>query len=572
MKRLIVGFLAIVGALALVVLVAAIAGGIWFARQLIAEPALPERMVLTLDLGEPLVEAAASDPLARLSLEQPLEVAELVLALERASTDPRVHGLVARLDATDHGLAVAQEIRAAVGRFREQGRFARAWADSFGELGPANEGYLIATAFDDIRLQPGGMVGLTGFLAEIPFIRPLLERLGIEGEVIRRSAFKTAFDSFVEDGLTPANALMMNDLLDQLHALLVDGIAGSRRMAPGKVERLIDAGPFTSDAALEEGLVDGLAFQDEVLDRALAEAGPDAEAVSLADYARYGPDDPEDVPATVALIVAQGAIQRGSAGFDSFIGGDDLAEQLAQAREDDGIDAVILRLDTGGGSAVASETIGHEVERLREAGKPIVVSMGNAAASGGYWIAMGASYIVAEPATLTGSIGVIAGKPVLAGAWEKLGVNWAAIQRGRNAGYLSLNRPFDDLARERLERAIEALYERFKAGVAEGRGLSPDAVEALAQGRVWLGAEAAGLGLVDELGGLLEAREAAARLLQLPAGAIPLLQRYPEPPSTFERVRKLLDRSPLAGLGSTMALLRAMVLPGTAEVTLPRFR
>ena len=571
MKRLIVGFLAVVGALALIAVAVAVAGGFWVVRQITAEPELPERIVLTLDLGEPLVEAAAIDPLAALSLERPLEVSALVLALERAAADPKVLGLVARLDATDHGLAVAQEVRAAVHRFRATGRFALAWADSFGEFGPGNEGYYIATAFDRIHLQPGGMVGLTGFLAEIPFIRPLLERLGIEGEVIRRSAFKTAFDTFVEDGLTPANALMMNDLLDHLYGQLVDGIAGSREMPPAEVEKLIDAGPFTDEAALGRGLVDGLAYRDEVLDGALAEAGPDAVAVDLADYARA--DDREEEPAArVALITAQGPIHRGTAGLGAFIGADDLAEALGQARDDAAIDAVVLRLDTGGGSATASETIGREVELLREAGKPIVVSMGNATASGGYWIAMGASHIVAEPATLTGSIGVIAGKPVLARAWERLGVNWATLQRGRNAGYLSLNRPFDDLARERLEDAIDALYERFKAGVAEGRGLSPDSVEAMAQGRVWLGSEALGLGLVDELGGLLEARAATARLLGLPENVMPHLQRYPKPPSTFERLREILDQSPFAGLAPLLALWQAAAPPGTAEARLPRFR
>ncbi len=572
MKRFIVGFLAVVGALALLVLVAAIGGGIWFTRQFTAAPALPERMVLTLDLGEPLVETLPGDPLATIGLERPLELGELVLALERAAVDPRVRGLVARLEATDHGMAVAQELRAAIGRLRDGGGFAWAWADSFGELGPGNEGYYIATAFDEIHLQPSGMVGLTGLLAEIPFVRPLLDRLGIEAEVIRRSDYKTVFDSVVEDGLTAANAEMMNDLLDQLYAGLVDGIAVSRRLAPAAVEGLIDAGPYTGDAALAAGLIDGLAFRDEVLDRALAEAGPGSRPVSLATYARAGPEGPAEAPATVALVVAQGPIQRGSAGFDAFIGADDLAAQLAEARDDETIDAVVLRLDTGGGSAVASETVGREVERLREAGKPIIVSMGNAAASGGYWIAMGASHIVAEPMTLTGSIGVIAGKPVLEGLWEQLGVHWAMLQRGRNADYLSMNRPLDALARERLEQEVDALYERFKTGVAEGRGLSMDEVEALAQGRVWLGGEALGLGLVDELGGILEARAAAARLLQLPAGSIPHLQRYPEPPSTLELVRELFDQPSLPGLASLVALWHGVLLPGTAEITLPRFR
>jgi len=572
MRRFLIGSLAVVGALAIALVVGLAIGGYWFSRSFGGPPELPGRMVLTLDLRPSLPEAEVLDPLAALGGTPTLELGELVLALERAAADPRVAGLLARLDATSHGFAVAQELRDAVGRFAAGGRFASAWADSFGELAPGNEGYYIATAFDEIALQPGGMLGLTGLIAEVPFIRPLLDRLGIEPAIVRRSDYKTALDFATERGLTPAHAETLNSLLDTLYGELVAAIAAGRGLAAEAVERLIDGGPHDAAAALGQGLVDRLAYRDEVEQEALAAAGGGAELVPVATYAEATADDATDPAAVAALIVGQGMIERGSAGFDQLIGADDLALALDQAREDDAIDAVVLRLDTGGGSAVGSETVGRAVQLLREAGKPVVVSMGNAAASGGYWIAMGASHIVAQPATLTGSIGVIAGKPVLAEAWAALGVNWAAVERGRNAGFLSLNRPFDSLGRERLEASVDSLYQRFKLGVAEGRGLSLAAVEALAQGRVWLGAQALERGLVDELGGLAEARAAAGRLLALAPEDALELRRYPPPPSRLERLVGLADQPWLATLENVAGWLRLAAGPAPAEAVLPRLR
>lgn len=572
MRRFLVGFLAVVGVLAIILVGGLALGGFWASRYFAGPPPLPERMVLTLDLRASLPEARSLDPLASLGGEPTLELAELVLALERAADDSRVGGLVARLDATAHGFAVAQELREAVRGFAAAGRFTIAWADSFGELAPGNEGYYIATAFDEIELQPGGMLGLTGLVAEVPFVRPLLERLGIEAAIVRRADYKTAFNSVTETGLTAAHAEMLNDLLDGLYGELTSAIATGRGLAPAVVGRLIDGGPYDAAAALDAGLVDGLAFRDEVEDRARRRAGAGAELVPLATYAVGTAGDRPEAAAVAALIVGQGAIQRGSAGFDALIGADDLASALAEAREDKAIDAVLLRLDTGGGSAVGSETVGREVRRLRDAGKPIVVSMGNAAASGGYWIAMGATHIVARPASLTGSIGVIAGKPVLAEAWDRLGVNWALVERGQNADFLSLHRPFDALGQARLEASVEGFYRRFKDGVAEGRGLSPAEVEAAAQGRVWLGAEALERGLVDELGGIAQARAAIGRLLALAPDATIELRRYPPPLSHLQRLLRLADQPWLAALRAAAVWLAAAGTPAPAEAWLPRLR
>ena len=369
-------------------------------------------------------------------------MSEAVLALERAGRDPRVAGLVVRLDGEGQGWAVAQELREAVLAFRADGRFAYAWSDSLGELSPANEGYMLAAAFDRITLQPGGFVGLAGLGIEQPFARGLLDRLGIEPEVVRRSGYKTALDNFTERDLTPTNAEMLNDVADSLFGQLVAAVAEGRKLPQERVRALIDDGPYLAETALDKGLIDGLGYEDETLDAALSQAGGEAKPVGLDGYAKAKGTDDDGAP-RVALVQAAGMVTRGSALPGEAIAADDMAELLRSLRKDKDVRAVVLRLDTPGGSAVASETIGREVRALVAAGRPVVVSMGNAAASGGYWISMGASRIVAQPGTLTGSIGVIAGKPVVGEALAKLDVNVAEIDRGQHADIWSLAKPYD---------------------------------------------------------------------------------------------------------------------------------
>jgi protease IV len=522
MGRFLVGLLATVGALAIVA-VGGAAALVWY--HLPAAPDLPDRFVLTADWQGGLAEGEGAPDLLGLELAPPPTVSEVVLALDAAAADPRAAGLVVRLDDTRHGFAAAQELRDAVGRWRAAGKFALAHADSFGELSSGNEGYYLASAFEEIHLQPVGLVGLTGLIAQVPLARDLLASLGVELEVGRREEFKTALDSFTESQLTAPNRAMLDAILDVLQRQLARGIAEGRRLDPEEVLRLIDRGPFTDSEALAAGLVDRLAHLDETLAAAKRRAGPGAGAVDLADYASVALGEAEGT--RVALVRAAGMIRRGTSGIGTEIAADDLAEALVEAADDDQVRAVLLRVDSGGGSAVASETIARGVRRVRDAGKPVVVSMGNAAASGGYWIAMDASRIVAQPATLTGSIGVVAGKPVLAEVWDKLGVNWAEIGRGDNASIWSVNLPYSAQGRARVEAILDQLYGSFKAGVARGRGMPAEKVDMIAKGRVWTGETARELGLVDELGGLGEAQAALRRELGLPAEAPLAVELWP---------------------------------------------
>jgi len=513
--RILLGLLATLGTLTLLA-VAAAAFLVW---QLSAERyELPERILLTADWRSSLGETAGPPDLLDLQLRPPPTVTDTVLALDAAAKDPRVRGLVVRLAETEHGFAVAQELREAVLRFRAAGKFAVAEADTFGELGSGNEGYYIATAFESIALQPGGLVGLTGIAVQIPFARDLLASLGIRMEVLRRAEFKSAFESLTDTELSGSNREQLEALLDSLNGQLVTGIAEQRRLPPEQVQALIDRGPLFADEAKEAKLIDALYYHDQTMEAAIGRA-QDATPVDLETYLADGIPSFGQAAARVALVRAAGLIRRGDGALGMEIAADDLVETLENIAHDPGLAAVLLRLDTGGGSAVASESIRRALLELRAAGKPVIVSMGNAAASGGYWIAMGAQGIVAQPATLTGSIGVIGGKPVLEETWRKLGVNWATITRGAHAADWSINRPFSDSARARVDALIGWLYDRFTSLVAEARDLPKERVEEIARGRVWSGADAARIGLVDETGGLDVALKAVRHSLKLPDDA-----------------------------------------------------
>lgn len=569
MRRFLVGFLATVGVLALLLVLTAGVGAYWLVRGREA-PALPGRMMLVADLREDLPEAPPGT-LQGLRLGRRPTVSDVVLALDRAGRDPRVAGLVARLDDTSNGLATAQELRDAVTRFRASGggRFAVAHAETFGELGPGNEGYYLAAAFERIDLQPAGLVGLTGLAAEIPSFGGLLADLGVELEVARRAEYKSAFEPLTEREITPANREVLESVLDELSRQLAEGVAAGRGLDAATTARLVGGGPYTAAEAEAAGLIDEIGHLDATLAAARVRAGgQDVATVSVEDYwgrvqeeAAGGGEADAAGAAGVALIREVGLIRRGDGGVGREIAADEAAASLDEAIEDPAIRAILLRLDTGGGSAVASETVAHQVRRAVAAGKPVVVSMADAAASGGYWIAAEASRLVAQPATLTGSIGVVAGKPVLARLWERLNVNWTEIRRGENAGITSVNEPYSPAARARIEAVLDGLYGEFKAKVAAGRNLDAAQVEEVARGRVWTGSQAQRLGLVDRLGGLHEAMAAVREELKLPADAPLRLTVVPPPESPLERLSGLLSEG-LDGV-QTIARLGGLVsMPG----------
>lgn len=564
------GLLAFIG-LVVVVLAILSAGAFQWLRANLAElRPLPASILLTADLRGSLPEVPPSDLSSLLPAGPELTLAQTVLALDRAAADPRVDALLVRLD-EGGSLAQAEELRAAVGRFRAAGKRAWAWSDGFGELSPGNAGYLLATGFERIVLQPAGTVGLTGVALEIPYLKGLLDRLGIGLQVTRRAEYKTAFDSVAQERMTAPEREMLDAVVATLDDRLVAAVDERVGQGEAVARSLIDRGPYAAAEAKLQGLVDALGWYDAVEDE-LAQSLRDATTLTLADYAgRLA--DPADATKRVALIQAAGPIMRGGGGGSlgqTLIAADDLAEAIAEAAKEPAIDAILLRVDSPGGSPAASETIARAVRNAREAGRPVVVSMGEVAASGGYWISKDASAIAAVPTTLTGSIGVITLKPDLSRLSAEQGIVWEQVRRGDHAGLWSIGRPYTNAEAARTDDLVGELYRDFTDGVAQGRNLAPERVREIAKGRVWTGRDALGLGLVDDTGGLLGALGLVRRELGLAADAPLAVSVRPEP-DTLERLvlRAIGLEAGLRALATTLAATLGLLEPGAKALAPP---
>jgi len=559
--RFLLYLFAVIGVLA--ILVAVMLGWATFnlIREAGAPAAPPETIVLRIDLRQPLRDGPPQAPLLAALAGRERTLHETVEAIDRAAEDEDVVALVAHLGGDVFGLAMAQELRAAVARFRDSGKPAYAYADTIGEFGSGNASYYLASGFDSIWVRPTGSIGLTGIRAEVPFAGNLLSDIGVEAEVVRRGRFKTFPETFTEDAMPPAHREMLNSLVGDLFGQLVTGIADGRGLDPATVESLIDDGPYMADAALDAGLIDRLASL-HALEAELEERfGEAAEPVEPDRYLLAIGARDVDPEGRVALIYATGMIVLGEDESSPLIGpqlmiAERIADAIDRAASDAGFDAIVLRVDSGGGSAVASDVIGQAVQRADEQGTPVIVSMSSAAASGGYWISAPAAEIVALPATLTGSIGVFAGNLDTRGLWDELGVNWDSVQRGENADLWSNIAELSPSGRERVNALVDAIYEDFIALVAAGRGLDRGAVEDLAQGRVWTGAQAEDRGLVDRLGGLDTALAAVRDVLELAEGAPLTVEVWPEPASPLEQLVGLMSAEAAADGPAAAALRR----------------
>jgi len=517
MRRLIVGFFAVVGFLTVLLVggILLVVGGL--------KPSvtpLPGNILLTVDLTRDLPEGASEEPLLRLLVGSKPTLRAFLDAIEVAGDDPRVKGVLARVGEDGVGLARVQEVRDAIAAFRSKGKFALAFADSFGEFGPGTRPYYLATAFDEIWLQPLGNVGLTGLYAESPFLKGTLDLLGIVPEFDHREEYKTAMNLLTETKMTPAHREEVESLLTSLAGQIVHAIAQDRKLSETEVHDLIDRGPLLAEEAVQAKLVDRLGYRDEVLAHARARAGSGAEVVSLQKYLDRAGRPHREGP-TIALIYGSGLVVRSGEAASPVTGthlmaAPEMTRAFRAAVRDPAVRAILFRIDSPGGSAVASETIWREVVFARERGKPVIVSMGDVAGSGGYYVAAGADKIVAEPATLTGSIGVLAGKLVVADLLKKIGVSTDSAQIGANAAMFSPTAEFSARARSRLEAFLDETYKGFKDHVVTGRRMTADEVEAVAKGRVWSGEDAKARGLVDELGGYSVALRLARQAANLP--------------------------------------------------------
>lgn len=526
------------------------AGGLWIVKRH-AMPHVPaSRIVLTADLNRGITEAPRHGAFGGLQRGGAYPLRDVLDALEKGAADPTVTALVVRLNGADLKIARAQELREAVEAFRKSGKPAVLFSES---LSGTDDVYL-ASSFGEVWLQPSGDVGLTGLAMESPFLRGALDQLEIKPEFGARHEYKSAIDTFTEHGLTDTNRATLQRILDRWSEQVVGGIAASRGLSAEHVRGLMDRGPLLADEALAEKLVDRLGYWDQVQQIYGVHDNSGTDLIDLRSYLRTG-NRPNDRGTKVALIYGVGTVQTEEAdysplGGEQVMASDTVAKAIREAADDDKVKAILLRIDSPGGSYVASDTIWRAVRQARARGKPVVASMGHLAASGGYFVAMAADRIVADPGTVTGSIGVFAGKLVLRDFWKKFGVNWDEVHVGANALANSTNAPFSEAAWRSLNRQLDRIYADFTTKAGEARKLDAEAMDKVARGRIWSGVDAQQVGLVDEIGGFRTALGVVRQLAHLAPDAPLDIDIYPKPKNALAELLEALqdEQLPMADL------------------------
>lgn len=520
-------------------------------------PAVPERATLVLRAGGELLETAPDDVVGQVLGRDAVTLRGVVESLRLARRDPRVTSVL--LMPTTFELPFwgkVQELREAVLDFRRSGKPVIA----FLEYGGDRE-YYLASAADRVFLLPTSPLDLTGVASYEIFLRGALDKIGAHPDFLQIGDFKTAPNQLTEKGFTPAHRAMAESLNRDMYGQLVRGIAEARRKTEEEVRALLDQGPFAPEEARRAGLVDDLAYLDQLDDRVpeLREGADRTRRIEGADYQRIRPQSIGIRPRSrIAVLYAAGVIASGRSRSDPvngrIVGSETLVEQIQRIRDDDSIRAIVLRVDSPGGSSVASDVIWRELTITRDGrpSRPLVASMSDLAASGGYYIAMPAQVIVAQPATLTGSIGIYGGKVALGGTMGKLGVTTEAVRSGRNADMNSPFAPFTPEQRRKLLDYMQGFYDTFVEKAARARGRTPEQIDAVAQGRVWTGRQAREHGLVDALGGLETAIAIAKERAGIPADEDVEIVAYPPRRTFYEALAEEL-RSSSAGVWGLLA-------------------
>ncbi len=484
-------------------------------------PTIRENSVLALKISGSLPDYVPEDPLRRILGGQPQDLRSLLTQFRKARVDKRITAILLDIDAEAVGLAKIEEIRTAIEDFRASGKPVYAYI----ETGFITD-YYLAAGCDRIYVPPSGELFIEGIGADVLFFRGSLDKLGIYPDIYQIGKYKTAANMFTQKQMTDAHREFINSLLDDLFSRLVDTIAKARGKSPAEVKALIDNAPYTAPRAKEAGLIDGALYREEVekeLKKRLGYKGNEELHITKAsDYRQISPESLGlNKGDKIAVVYAAGDIVSGKSSFGSSgeqtIGSDSLVKTLEEARDDKSVKAIVLRVDSPGGSGLASDMIWRAIESAKQK-KPVVVSMSDVAASGGYYIACNANKIVAEPSTITGSIGVFAGKPVVKGLYDWLGITNEYVLRGKNAGIFRESEKFSDSERVKLEELIKSTYyDEFVPKVAKGRSKDSEYIDSIGQGRVWTGAQGQERGLVDEFGGLDKAIEIAKQLANIPA-------------------------------------------------------
>jgi protease-4 len=484
------------------------------------EPTIADNSVLALRVAGPLPDYVPYDPLRKFFGGPDQSLTNLILQFKKAKVDNRIKIVLLEVDMSAAGWGKAEEIRDAIADFRSSGKPVYA----FMKYG-MNKEYYIASACDKIYLAPPGELFINGLAADVMFFRGSLDKLGIYPDIFQIGKYKSAGDTFTRKEMSDAHREFMNSLLDDLFNRYVDAIAKARGKTAEEVRAIIDDAPYGAPRAKEVGLVDGVGYRDELEKELKTKLGykesDPLRLVKSSDYSEVAPESLDlNKGENIAVIYATGDIGSGqsgnSPGGSQSIGSDTLSKAINDAREDKTIKAIVIRVDSPGGSGLASDVIWHAVVAAKEK-KPVVISMSDVAASGGYYIACGANKIIAQPSTITGSIGVVGGKPVMRGFYDWLGISNEYLLRGKNAGMFRETEKFTPDERAKFEAWIKTTYYNdFVPKVAKGRNKDAAYIDSIAQGRVWTGSQGRERGLVDEFGGLDRAVEVAKDLAKIP--------------------------------------------------------
>ncbi len=554
------GILITILVLVLVVVFLALIGGFIY-MQFNREPDIPQHSYLKIEMSGAIVDSDTSP------MSKKLSVRDLWYHLKRAKIDSRIQGILLKISYPNTGFAKIDDIGRLLNDFKKSGKKVYAFIEGADLLG-----YYLASFADKVYVFKGGDIFLTGLATEAMFLKNTFSKLGVAADLFHIGEYKTASNMFTEDRMTPPHKESMEKLLDDIFTSVLEGIAANRKLNVATVRTLVDNSPIRNQEYLDAKLIDGILYEDELLK--IASPREDMELVDFKLYTETRDPLPFEGSKKIAVIFASGEINNGKSGGRSIFGGDVLgadtvAAHLKMARKNPYIKAVVLRVDSPGGSASASDVIRREAELVAKV-KPLIISMSDLAASGGYWLSMSGTKIFALPATITGSIGVVTGKFVLKGLYDKVGINKEMITTSKYAGMFTDYREFSPEERAKIMEMMNGIYQSFLEVVSKNRKLKVEDVDKIAKGRVWAGNSALKLKLVDQLGGLDDALNEAKKMAKISANEPIGVSVYPRKQSMLDMIMDLVGSktemtNPIASVEATLEMYKkffpAMIMP-----------
>lgn len=501
---------------------------------------IPSHTMIMIDMNHNYTEAPTDNLIDEILGRQSMDFAKLIKAIEFAGADDRIDAIIARIDVSNLEIAQIQDVARAVESYKKSGKPAYVFSQGFGPLGQGNREYYLATFFDKIYMQPHTSIGITGINIEVPFFKKIMQKIGVDAEFYTRYQYKTAMASFTDEKMSDAYKEEMQSLSESLLGELKEGIVSNRNLKED-IDELINKAPLSAEDGIKFGLVDELIYLPQ-LEEKLKKDGAE-NFVSIEDYASQIYPNTGNIP-TIAYLNLNGVISTGETSSDIdgeyVLGSQSVLADLATIEEIENLKALVVRIDSPGGSYNAADEIYFALKNLKKNKNiPIIVSQSGYAASGGYFISLAGDYIVAEPTTITGSIGVLGGKFTVGELWKKLDVDWDGIKIGDNAGILSPNHPFSEKEKANFNASLDEVYDDFVAKVKENRKLTAD-IDEVARGRVWTGKQAVQLGLVDKLGGYNEALKEAVKRSGIKPKQKFKIVTFPREKSFSEKLRDLI--------------------------------